>query len=462
MLHQASFRSLRERYRRRELSPVDVTQSALDHAERVDPILNAFALIDRERAMAAARASEQRWQRGEAASALDGMPITVKEFVAVRGWATRRGSLVTSDDPAPSSTPFVQRLDAAGAVLLGKTRAPEFNWKGLTDSPGFGVTRNPWNPDLTPGGSSGGCAAAVAAGVVRVSVGSDAGGSIRIPAAFTGMLGLKPTFGRVPVAPLPSMFSNIVHTGPIAADMEDLAEVLEIISGPSSADWTSNLAAPLQPAARTMPVSGLRIGLLAPGRWSDSVPAVISAMQAMLAVLKAQQLAVQEVDLDVRGASKVGEGFYRLGCAAAVRAVEPSKRSMLDPGLVRFAADADAMGVPDYLGLCQQRDLHASSLARLFEQVDVLMLPTLPICAFEAGRLTPEEWPTDDWMSWNPYTPAFNSAQTPALSYPVWPDGPGALPVGIQFVAPKYCEDRLLALGIALREALPVRVAEIG
>ncbi|MBB5215875.1 amidase family protein [Parapusillimonas granuli] len=461
MLHQASFQSLRERYRRKELSPVDVARSALDHAERVNPRLNAFALIDRDAALAAARASEQRWHCGRPAGPLDGMPLAVKEFAAVRGWPTRRGSLVSSPQPAEQSTPFVQRLEDAGAVLLGKTRAPEFNWKGVTDSPGFGITRNPWDLSLTPGGSSGGCSAAVAAGIVRVSLGSDAGGSIRIPAAFTGMLGLKPTFGRVPVAPLPSAFSNVVHTGPIASDIHDLKEVYGVVCGPSAADWTSSLPVPAVAGDSTRPPASLRIGLLASKRWDDSVPAVKKGMARMLAVLAQAGLSPREVDYDVAAASAAAAGFYRVGCAAAVRNVDPSLHAQLDPGLLAFSQDAAAMTLPEYLLLCQQRDMHANQLCALFDQVDVLMLPTLPICAFEAGRNTPAGWPGDDWMTWNPYTPAFNAAQAPALSFPVWPDGHGGLPVGVQFVAPKYCEDRLLALAGLLQAELPIRVADL-
>ena len=156
MLHQTPWPRLRELYRLGEVSPVDVARSALEHAERADPIINAFALLDRAGALAGARESEERWRQGAALGPLDGMPVAIKEFAAVRGWPTRRGSALTSAEPAAAHTVFVQRLADAGAVLLGKTRAPEFNWKGITDSPAFGITRNPWNPSLTPGGSSGG------------------------------------------------------------------------------------------------------------------------------------------------------------------------------------------------------------------------------------------------------------------------------------------------------------------
>ena len=456
MLHQTPWPRLRELYRLGEVSPVDVARSALEHAERADPIINAFALLDRAGALAGARESEERWRQGAALGPLDGMPVAIKEFAAVRGWPTRRGSALTSAEPAAAHTVFMQRLADAGAVLLGKTRAPEFNWKGITDSPAFGITRNPWNPSLTPGGSSGGCAAAVAAGVVRLSMGSDAGGSIRIPAAFTGTIGLKPTHGRIPLSPLPSAFANIVHTGPIAAGMDELQEAYLATRGASPLDWTSNLG---EDGGADAPAARPRIGLLSPRRWGPrSAAPVRAALDETLAALRADGFDVTEVDYDIEAASQVGQDLYRLGCAAAVRAIAPEQHGRLDPGLLAFVQGVDDWPISRYHAICQQRDRYANELAALHARVDLLLLPTVPLCAFEAGRDVPQDQPGADWMSWNPYTPAFNSAQVPALSYPVWAQG-AALPAGVQWVAPKYREDRLLAMGRWMETRFPVRIA---
>ncbi|MGJ7503213.1 amidase family protein [Variovorax sp. ZT5P49] len=454
MLHRLSYDALRRKYRSRQLSPVAVAESALEHAARVDESLNAFALIDRKRSLAAAAASEQRWRAGAALGPLDGVPITVKEFVAVKGWPSRRGSLTTTSDPMAMSAVFADRLLRSGAVVLGKTRAPEFNWKGVTDSPGFGITRNPWNLDLTPGGSSGGCAAAVAAGVTRVSIGSDAGGSVRIPAAFAGVIGLKPTFGRIPATPLPSAFLNVVHSGPLAASMSELRDALSTIAGPSGLDWTSvGLAEMREPGDAKV----LRIGLLKSNRWDDSHADVKAGMELVLAQLTAGGFQVQEVDYDVRGASEVGKLLYRVGCSAAVKAVPEHERWRLDPGLIRFVSDLEDCRFSDLMQLMQQRDVRANALHALFDDIDVLMLPTMPISAFAAGRNTPADWPSDDWMSWNPYTPAFNVSHVPALSYPVWP-GSSAMPIGVQFVAAKGREDVLFSIGEWLEPFFPVRL----
>ena len=453
-MHRKSYGELRAAYRAGTCSPVSVAESALAHAEQVQESLNAFALIDHERALALAAASEQRWKQGAPLGPLDGMPITVKEFAAVQGWPTRRGSLVTSTDPAPQSAVFVERLLQAGVVLLGKTRAPEFNWKGVTDSPGYGVTRNPLNPKLTPGGSSGGCSAAVAAGVVRVSLGSDAGGSVRIPAAFTGTVALKPTFGRIPLAPPPSAFFNVVNTGPIAASVSELSEVMQVVSGPHAGDWSSiglrELAFDVIPQA-----SGLRIGLLKDDRWSGSDPVVLQGMKEVTDLFSQGGFEVSSVDFDVRRASEVGAFFYMLGCRTAVQAVPEARRGQLDPALLEFVEPVQDVTFEDLLKMQQARDALAGELHGLFKTVDVLMLPTMPILPFEAGRNTPKDWDSSDWMSWNPFTPAFNLTQAPAVSFPIWPQG-AALPMSVQFVGARGHDEVVLALASWLEQRRPI------
>jgi len=459
MLHQQSFQALRALYRSGEVSPVDVTYSALRHAESVNESLNALAVLDHDRALRAADQSQTRWRSGTPLGPLDGMPVTIKEFAAVEGWPTRRGSAVTSGEPAAASTVFVERLLDAGMTPLGKTRAPEFNWKGVTDSPAYGVTRNPWNTALTPGGSSGGCSAAVSAGIVRVSMGSDAGGSVRIPAAFTGLIGLKPSFGRIPASPLPSAFSQVVHTGPLAAGMRDLAEVMQAAAGPSGRDWTSFTGAIMDDveALSGMPTQ-LRIGVLDASRWASSCEEVKRGMAETVSLIERAGFAMETVDFDVVAASSAAATFYRVGCEAAVRGIPVADHGRLDPGLLAFVKSIEGLQLTDYLEACRLRDLYANALTALFDRVDVLMLPTMPILPFEAGRLTPDGWPSDDWMSWNPFTPAFNAAQVPVLSYPVWPAG-STLPVGIQFVAPRYRDERLMTLGAWLEQRIPVRLS---
>ncbi|CAB3733198.1 Glutamyl-tRNA(Gln) amidotransferase subunit A [Paraburkholderia sediminicola] len=455
MLHEQSFESLRALYRRGEISPVDVIKSSLEHADAVNGKLNAFALIDAERAIAAARASEKRWRESAPLSDIDGMPIALKDGALREGWPSRKGSVVTSAEPATENAEVTARLVAAGAILIGKTRMPEFAWKGVTDSPGYGITRNPLNPELTPGGSSGGCSAAVAAGVVRVSIGSDAAGSIRIPAAFTGTFGLKPTFGRVPITPPASSYFSVAHYGPIAAGVDDLAAVMDVISGPSPRDWTSIGLAPVDFRSRVSPTE-LRVGLLNPLQWEGSVDVIKHAMDQTYGLLWSSGFNMRTVDFDVHHASRTGAFLYRLGCFTAVNSVPAEQREHLDPGLLQFVEPVRNATFADVQRAALQRDTLSGRFCALFDEIDVLMLPTTPILPFEAGRNVPSDAADDDWLSWNPYTPAFNLTQAPAMTVPFWPEG-SALPVGIQLVAAKCREDVLLRLASWLEQHLPKR-----
>src|SRR5215472_7162824 len=232
----ASAISLLDRYRERALSPVEVTRFLLDRLDVLQPKINAFCIVDRDGALATARESERRWQRGEPAGRLDGVPVTIKDLMLMSGFPTLRGSrLVDPDQEWSEDAPAVARLREAGAVILGKTTTPEFGWKALGDSPLTGVTRNPWDLSRTPGGSSAGAAAACAAGIGALHLGSDGAGSIRIPSAFTGIFGLKATFGRVPAYP-PSPMGLLSHVGPIARSVGDAALMLNTLGRPDPRD----------------------------------------------------------------------------------------------------------------------------------------------------------------------------------------------------------------------------------
>ncbi len=219
-------------YRAKKLSPVEATRAALARIAALNGRFNAFCRVDEEGALAAARASERRWQRGEARGLVDGITTSVKDIVLAKGWPTLRGSKAISPDQAwDEDAPAVARLREQGAVLLGRTTTPEFGWKGVTDSPLTGITRNPWNDRTTPGGSSGGAAVAAATGMGALHVGTDGGGSIRIPAGFTGIFGFKQSFGRVPAHPL-SPFGTLAHIGPLTRTVADGALMLNVLTLP--------------------------------------------------------------------------------------------------------------------------------------------------------------------------------------------------------------------------------------
>ena len=224
-------------YRAKKLSPVEVTKAALARIARLNPRFNAFCLVDEEAALASARASEARWAKGQPMGQVDGVPATVKDLLITKGWPTLRGSKAV--DPKQTwneDAPTVARLREEGAVLLGKTTTPEFGWKGVTDSPLTGITRNPWDETRTPGGSSGGAAVAAACGMGALHLGTDGGGSIRIPAGFTGIFGLKQSYGLVPASPL-SPFGTLAHIGPMTRTVGDAALMMNVITKPDLRDW---------------------------------------------------------------------------------------------------------------------------------------------------------------------------------------------------------------------------------
>src|SRR5947199_1725101 len=230
-----SAHQLIELYRNQKLSPVEAAAALFARLDELQPKLNAFCIVDRDGAMASARASEQRWRNGAPRGPLDGVPVTIKDLVLMRGFPTRRGSHLVEPVPDAEDAPATARLREAGAIILGKTTTPEFGWKAIGDSPLTGITRNPWNTERTPGGSSAGAAAACAAGIGPLHVGSDGAGSIRIPSAFTGVFGLKPSFGRVPAHP-PSPMGLLAHIGPMARTVADAALLLTVLSGPDHRD----------------------------------------------------------------------------------------------------------------------------------------------------------------------------------------------------------------------------------
>lgn len=243
---------------RRAISLVEIVEALLARIERYEPRLSMFSLVMADSARAAARRAEDAVMAGEPLGPLHGVPITIKDNVAIGGLPTGNGSLAASAEPAAADTAAVARIRSAGAIILGKTALPEFAHKVLTDSPAHGTTRNPWNLDHTPGGSSGGASAALAVGIAPLAVGTDGGGSIRCPVSCTGVLGLKGTLGRIPNEPMPDGFGNFAFVGPMARNVGDLALLLRVMQGALAADPFSIAADGMAPAAK--PVRGLRVG----------------------------------------------------------------------------------------------------------------------------------------------------------------------------------------------------------
>src|SRR5690242_3022220 len=364
------------RFQDRSLSPVEATKAALERIDRHDGTFNAYCLVDADGAIASARNSETRWQKGTPLAPVDGVPTSVKDLVLAKGWPTRRGSKTTTADPAPEDAPSVARLREAGAVLLGKTTTPEFGWKGVTDSPLTGITRNPWNRDRTPGGSSGGAAVAAAAGMGALHIGTDGGGSIRIPAAFTGIFGLKPSFGRVPAYPL-SPFGTLAHLGPMTRTVADAALMLTVISEPDGRDWHA------LPADRRdyrigleAGIAGLRLAYSRRLGYVDFVdPEVATLVDRAVETLADLGAMVEEVDPGFENPAETFRAHWFAGAANLLRRYPDDQRARMDPRLVAAALEGAGQLLLDYLAAVDRRGALGSHMRRFQERYDALITP---------------------------------------------------------------------------------------
>ncbi|PLW82675.1 amidase [Kineobactrum sediminis] len=444
-------------YRDGSLSPLEVTRAMLDQIKRLDGDVNAWCLVDEETTLRHARESEQRYISGTATGLLDGVPVAVKDVFLTPMWPTLKGSKTidpksTLDKEAPS----VAALARHGYVPLGKTTTPEFGWKGVTDNPVDGISRNPWDPDLTPGGSSGGSGAAVALGMGPLALGTDAGGSIRIPASFCGIVGLKPTFGEVPHWPS-SPFGTLAHAGPMTWTVEDCALMMNVLTEPDHRDINALPRRNIDylDAISNVDLSDLRIAYSANLGYVDVDPDIGRALAEAVAVLRSLGATVVEADPGfVDPLAAFGHLFYS-GAANAMRDLGKQKRELMDPQLVAVAEKAGKLSMLDYLGAVNVRNALTERMAGFHRKYDLLLTPTLPITAFRAGREVPEDWPSTRWPSWTPFTYPFNMTGQPALSVPCGFDGKG-LPIGLQLVGRRYDDATVLRAGAAYQQAAPL------
>ncbi|MEU6763523.1 amidase [Streptomyces sp. NPDC046853] len=449
-----------EAYRKGEFSPVDATRAALRRAEEVQPVVNAFVRIDGEEALAQAEASAGRWRRGEPSGLVDGVPVSVKDILLQRGGPTLRGSRTArTEGPWEEDAPSVARLREHGAVFIGKTTTPEFGWKGVTDSPQSGITRNPYDPSRTAGGSSGGSAAAVALGAAPVSLGTDGGGSVRIPGSFCGIFALKPTYGRVPLYPA-SAFGTLAHVGPMTRDAADAALLMDVISGPDPRDWSG-----LGPAAGSFRagidggVRGLRIAYSPSLGGQVAVrPAVAASVRQAVESLAAQGAYVEETDPDFTDPVEAFHTLWFSGAARVIQHLPPDRRALLDPGLREVCAQGARASALDYLAAVDVRMELGRRMGAFHQTYDLLITPTLPITAFEAGAEVPKGSGHRRWTGWTPFTYPFNMTQQPAATVPCGVDRDG-LPIGVQIVGARHADALVLRAAHALYEAGGAQIA---
>jgi aspartyl-tRNA(Asn)/glutamyl-tRNA(Gln) amidotransferase subunit A len=446
-------------YRSKRTSPVEVTRAVLKQIDDLNPLLNCFCFLAPD-ALAVAKESEARWMKGEPKGVLDGVPVSIKDLLLTKGWPTLRGSkTIDARGPWADDAPVVARLREASAVLIGKTTTPEFGWKGVTDNALTGITRNPWNPARTPGGSSGGAAAALAAGMGPLTLGTDGGGSIRIPCAFTGVFGLKPSFGRVPAWPL-SPFGTVAHVGPMTRSVHDAALLLNVLSRPDARDWH---ALPYEPRDYRIGldegVRGLRIAYSANLGYAEVDPEVAALVeQAAMRFVDLGAL-VEFVDPGFANAEPVFRAHWFTGAAYLLKNFSPQQKALVDPGLVEVAEQGAKIGVLDLLEAVQRRGALGVHMNQFHEKYDLLLTPTLPLAAFEAGKEVADVVKEKRWTDWTPFSYPFNLTQQPAASIPCGLTAEG-LPVGLQIVGPRYADALVLRAARAFESAQPIALPD--
>jgi aspartyl-tRNA(Asn)/glutamyl-tRNA(Gln) amidotransferase subunit A len=446
-------------YARRALSPVEVLRAVTERITRLNPALNAFAVMN-PAAQVEAEASEARWAASRPAGALDGVPVTVKDLVDMAGLPTRRGSRLTEPGPAAEDAPAVIRLRQAGAVIIGKTTTTEFGWKSPGDCPLHGITRNPWNPHHTTGGSSSGAGAAAAAGFGPLHVGTDAGGSVRIPAAWCGVVGLKPSFGRVPQWPL-GAFAAVAVQGPLTRTVRDAALALNTLA---RFDLRDPYALPDDPRdwrdGIEDGIAGLRVAVLrqpgfeAPVDWEG-----IAAVEQAAQFLTEAGAEVEEADPGLPDTRALFTSLWGAALARLVAGFPETRRHMLDPGLVEVATAHAGLPAEALLDCEAARLAAAHAMARFHQRYDLVLCPTVPQPPplADAPTANPVEALASQWAPW---TFTFNLTRQPAISVPMGFTANG-LPRAVQLAAALYRDDLVLRAARTLELAQPFAVAEI-
>ena len=451
-------------YRSREASPVEATRAVLDRIDALNPQLNAFCLIAHESALASARDSEARWNRGAPIGELDGVPVSIKDLILTRGWPTLRGShTVDAKQTWEVDAPASARLREAGAVLLGKTTTPEFGCKGETNSPRTGITRNPWDLSKTPGGSSGGTAAAVAAGLGPLSVGTDGAGSVRIPAAFCGNFGLKPSFGRVPAHPL-SPFGSVAHLGPHTMSVRDAALMLNVLKKPDARDWTS-----LPPDATDClaglddGIRGLKIAYSPTLGYAKHVdPEIAAAVDTAVQQLQGLGAHVEQVDPGFEDPLEISTGLWFLGSWTVWNTLSPEQQAVVDPDFRAQALQGSRLSALDIQKLNARRGVLGAQMRQFMQRFDLLVTPSVAVPAFEARPAGHTPMTPQAMLGWTPFSYPFNLTQQPACTIPCGLTHAG-LPMGLQMVGPMFGDALVLRAARAFEQLRPItRPARLG
>lgn len=452
---------LAQRIRARDVSSAEVTAEIVRRAEESQGTLNAFITLCKDEALAAAKAADAAVARGDTLGALHGVPVSVKDIINTAGIRTTWASRLMESNVPDADAAAVKRLKDAGAIVIGKTTTSEFAHKLLTDSPLFGVTRNPWDLDYTPGGSSGGSAVAVAAGLGPLSLATDAGASTRLPAACTGIVGLKPTLGVVPHNQVPDGFNNFIHLGVMARTVRDAALMLDVIGGPHPSDPHSLGLAPVNAAAGLdAPVKGPRIAfrpLVGNTLLDDDVR---KACEASLDTFRALGASVDVVDETIDNAEPAWRILQQSNWAARYFARIDEVEPKIDPSFAEGIRAGGAYTGQQLLQATYKRTTHFRMVQSWFAKYDLVLTPTMsrPPLKADHKALDPiainGQDAGDMRASWVPYLNMFDLTGHPAVSVPCGWNKDG-LPLGLQIVGPWYADAKVLAAAAAFEAAQP-------
>jgi aspartyl-tRNA(Asn)/glutamyl-tRNA(Gln) amidotransferase subunit A len=447
---------LAEMIRRKTISPTEAMRAILERIAAVDPKVNAFAHLAADRAMEQARAAEAKLLTGQKIGRLHGVPVTIKDLAITKDMPTQFGSHTMAGNQPTEDAPIVTRLQDEGAIVIGKTTTSEFGWTGVSHSPLTGITHNPWKYGYNAGASSAGAGAAAAAGFGPLHQGSDGAGSIRMPAHFCGVFGLKPSYGRVPNYPAGGG-DYTSHYGPLTRTVADSALMLEVMAGPSPLDHTSLEAGPAPYLARLGEgIKGKRIAFspdLGHARVDPEIAALVRKAAGRFAELGAT---VEEVKLPWAAEGPELIRYFWSAHTARLAAKLPQWEAKMDPGLVACIKDGARVDIVDYVLTRERKMAYIANMHRWFEDWDFLLTPAVSVAAFPAEKLMPDHWPQHpwDWVSWAEFSYPFNFSWNPAASTPCGftPDG---LPVGLQIVGKRFDDLGVLQAAAAYEAIAP-------
>ena len=442
--------------RSKALSPVELMEAVLARIERINPVINAYCTMRATEAMDEARRAEAIVMTGRPLGDLHGIPVSIKDLALTKGVRTMSGSFIFEHRVPDVDAPFVRRLKDAGAIMVGKTTSPEFGWKALGQSPVTGHTRNPWNTAMTPGGSSSGAAAATAAGLGPLANGSDGAGSIRIPAAFCGVYGLKPSYGRVPMWPV-SNDDYGSHSGPMTRTVADAALMLAVMAGPDDWDRTSLEARPADYVGELdRGIKGLRVAYSRDLGGLQVDAEVTARVDEAARVFEELGCTVEAVNPGFADTSRLIRRLWAAHMAGNRAQYMKEWRDRMDPGLVACVDDGMGLTAVDYVEARAEKLALWDTVRPLFERYDLLLTPTISVAAFPVERLNPEHYPQHrwDWFPWASFSYPFNFTQQPAATVPAGLT-PSGLPVGLQIVGRRFADLTVLQASAAFEAARP-------